>query len=42
MAELGHLLAVREGGEEIKETSRFLLGKLNENRKHKRRNSLER
>ena len=42
MAGLGHLLAVRDGEEEIKETPRLLLGKLDENRKHKRRNSLER
>lgn len=33
---LSHLLDVSEGGEEIKEPSRFLLGKLNGNRKHKK------
>lgn len=35
MTRPGHLLNVREGGEEIEENPRFLLGKLNGNRKYK-------
>lgn len=33
MTGLGHLLVMREGEEEIKETPSFLLGKLDENGK---------
>lgn len=38
MIGLGHLLGMRDGEEEIKENPRFLLGKLDENRKYERRN----